>query len=134
VVPTRPCGADSTSGLPPACSNSSMPRSSTDWAWQVGWTGRGQHGHHEHARQASGDHVGANPVDRGKPGSKLHLLTEGQGLPLVPALTAANTPDGVLLATVVDEIPPVVTPAGRRRTRPGKLHTDKAYDSKANRA
>jgi hypothetical protein len=58
-----------------------------------------------------------------KPGSKLHLLTEGQGLPLVPALTAANTPDGVLLATVVEEIPPVATPAGRRRTRPGKLHT-----------
>jgi hypothetical protein len=28
----------------------------------------------------------------------------------------------------------VATPAGRRRTRPGKLHTDKAYDSKANRA
>jgi transposase len=62
------------------------------------------------------------------------LLTEGQGLPLVPALTAANPPDGVLLVTVVDEIPPVATPAGRRRTRPGKLHTDKAYDSKANRA
>lgn len=34
----------------------------------------------------------------------------------------------------MDEIPPVATPAGRRRTRPGKLHADKAYDSKANRA
>jgi hypothetical protein len=51
----------------------------------------------------------------------------------VPALTAANIPDGVLLATVVDEIPPRATPAGRRRTRPSKLHTDKAYDRKANR-
>ena len=27
-----------------------------------------------------------------------------------------------------------MTPAGRRRGRPGKLHTDKAYDSKDNRA
>ncbi len=26
-----------------------------------------------------GDHVGANPVDRGKPGSKIHLVWEGAG-------------------------------------------------------
>jgi transposase len=28
-----------------------------------------------------GDHVGATPVDRGKPGSKLHLVCDGSGLP-----------------------------------------------------
>jgi transposase len=28
----------------------------------------------------------------------------------------------------------LATPVGRRRSRPGKLHTDKAYDSKDNRA
>jgi transposase len=31
-------------------------------------------------RARRGDHVGANPVDRGKPGSKLHLVCEGGGL------------------------------------------------------
>jgi hypothetical protein len=34
--------------------------------------------------------VGANPVDRGKPGSKLHLVCDGGGLPLAAAVTAAN--------------------------------------------
>jgi hypothetical protein len=28
-----------------------------------------------------GTHVGANPVDRGKPGTKLHLVCDGGGLP-----------------------------------------------------
>jgi transposase len=64
------------------------------------------------------DHVGANPVDRGKPGSKLHLMMDGQGLPLVPAVTAANVNDGVLLVAMVDDLPKVATPAGRRRSRP----------------
>ena len=41
----------------------------------------GERGHHECAGQAWGDHVGANPVDRGKPGSKLHLGCDGGGLP-----------------------------------------------------
>ena len=29
---------------------------------------------------------------------------------------------------LLDAIPPIKTPAGRRRRRPGKLHADKAYD------
>jgi len=33
-------------------------------------------------RAARGDLCGANPVDRAKPGSKLHLAVEGGGLPL----------------------------------------------------
>ena len=42
-------------------------------------------------RAKRGNHVGATPVDRGKPGSKLHLVTDGSGLPLTTAVTAANT-------------------------------------------
>jgi hypothetical protein len=37
--------------------------------------------------------VGANPVDRGKPGSKLHLVCDGGGLPLTAVVTAANVND-----------------------------------------
>lgn len=29
---------------------------------------------------------------------------------------------------LLDAIPPITTPAGRRRKRPAKLHADKAYD------
>ena len=78
--------------------------------------------------------MGANPVDRGKPGSKLHLVCDGGGLPLTAAVTAANVNDTTMFQAILDDVPPVRTPSGRRRTRPGKIHGDKAYDSKANRA
>jgi transposase len=78
--------------------------------------------------------VGANPVDRGKPGSKLHLVCDGGGLPLTAAVTAANVTDTTMLQAVLDDVPPIRTPSGRRRTRPGKLDADKGYDSAANRA
>jgi hypothetical protein len=32
-------------------------------------------------RARVGEHVGADPVDRGKPGSKLHLVCDRRGLP-----------------------------------------------------
>jgi transposase len=48
--------------------------------------------------------------------------------------SAANVPDVTMLEAVVDDIPPVRAPSGRRRTRPGELDADKGYDSAANRA
>jgi hypothetical protein len=69
-------------------------------------------------RAKRGDQVGANPVDRGKPGSKLHLVCDGGGLPLTAAVTAANVNDTTLFAAVLDDVPPIRTPAGQRRTRP----------------
>jgi transposase len=65
--------------------------------------------------------VGANPVDRGKPGSQLHLVCDGSGLPLTAAVTT-------IFQAVLGNVPPVLTPSGRRRCRPAKVHADKAYD------
>jgi transposase len=84
--------------------------------------------------QAWGDHVGANPVDRGKPGSKIQLVCERRRLPLTAAVTAANVADVTMLQAMVCDIPPVRAPSGRRRHRPGKLDADKGYDSASNRA
>ena len=78
--------------------------------------------------------MGAHPVDRGKPGSKLHLVCDGGGLPLTAVVTAANLNDTTVFQAVIDDVPPIRTPAGQRRTRPGKLAADKGYDSRANRA
>jgi transposase len=78
--------------------------------------------------------VGANPVDRGKPGSKLHLVCDGSGVPLTAVVTAANVNDTPMFQAVVDDVPPIRTPSRRRRTRPGKVHADKGYDSRTNRA
>ena len=78
--------------------------------------------------------MGANPVDRGKPGSKLHLVCEGGELPLTAIVTAANASYTTLFAAVLDDVAPIRTSARRRRTRPGAVHADKGYDSAANRA
>jgi hypothetical protein len=73
--------------------------------------------------------VGANPVDRGKPGTKLHLVCDDSGLPLAAVVTAANINGTTMFQAVVADIPPIRTPAGRRRTRPAAVHADKGYDS-----
>jgi transposase len=39
-----------------------------------------------------------------------------------------------MLEAVVDDIPPILMPSGRRRRRPGAVHADKAYDHRRCRA
>jgi transposase len=85
----------------------------------------------QRARQAGGCLTGPNPTDRGKAGSKYHLLVDRGGIPLAVGLSAANTHDSVLLEAMVDAVAPVKGPRGRPgrpRRRPAKLHLDKGYD------
>jgi transposase len=72
--------------------------------------------------------VGPNPTDRGKGGTKRHVLTERRGIPLVARITGANRHEAVVFEEVIDAVPPIKRPAGHRRRRPDKLHADKAYD------
>jgi transposase len=72
--------------------------------------------------------TGPNPVDRGKPGSKLHLLSDANGLPLAVGVTAANTHDSTMFVPLLDAIPAIRSRRGPRRHRPGKLHADQGYD------
>jgi hypothetical protein len=72
-------------------------------------------------RAKRGDHVGANPVERGKPASKLHLVTERRGVPLTAAVTAANLDDTLLFEALLDDVPAVLTPARQRQPRPGAI-------------
>ncbi|MFD0692461.1 IS5 family transposase, partial [Actinomadura fibrosa] len=75
-----------------------------------------------------GNLTGPNPVDRGKPGSKIHLLVDRAGLPLSVGISTANTHDKLALQPLVRGIAPVRSRHGPRRRRPGKLHADKGYD------
>ena len=50
------------------------------------------------------------------------------GLPLASLLTGANRHDSVIFEELLDAVPPIRQPNGRRRKRPGTLHADKAYD------
>jgi transposase len=67
--------------------------------------------------------VGPNPTDRGKKGTKRHILVDGRGVPLSLIATGANRHDVTqltgLLAGVV-----VALPRGRQRF----LYADKGYD------
>jgi hypothetical protein len=47
-----------------------------------------------------GELTGANPVDRGKAGSKDHLLIDATGLPLAVGLLAVNAHDSQLVDAV----------------------------------
>jgi len=55
-------------------------------------------------------------------------MVDRQGIPLATRLTAANRHDTIGFEALLDAVPPTRTPAGRRRTRPAKVHADKAYD------
>lgn len=82
----------------------------------------------ERPGKKGGERTGPNPTDRGKPGSKRHLLVDAGGIPLAGALTPANVHDSRMLEPVLDAVAPIRQCRGRPRRRPGKLHADKAYD------
>jgi hypothetical protein len=75
-----------------------------------------------------GKKTGSSPVDRGKTGTKHHLLPDANGVPLAAILSAANVHDSMIFEEPVDAVAPVKGRRGRPRKRPGKLHADKGYD------
>jgi len=82
---------------------------------------------------AGGQKTGPNPTDRRKLGSKHHLLTDGQGVPLAITLTKANRHDVTQLLPLLARIPPVRGRRGRPRRRPDAVQGDRAYDSEPHR-
>jgi len=67
--------------------------------------------------------VGPNPTDRGRPGTKHHLVTDAAGLPLAVLITGANVHDCKLFEQLLDSVPAVKGPRGRHRKRPEKLQS-----------
>jgi transposase len=75
-----------------------------------------------------GEETGPNPTDRGRAGSKRHVITDANGVPLALRITAANVHDSRVFEELIDAVPPVRQGRGRPCQRPDKLHADKAYD------
>ena len=65
--------------------------------------------------------VGPSPVDRGRPGSKHHLITDANGPPLRVSLTGTNRNDVTQLLPLVDRIGSVRGKRGRPRGKPCML-------------
>jgi len=94
-------------------------------------TGRGRLG--VSACRFWGAQTGPNPTDRGKAGSKHHVLTDAGGIPLVAKVTAANDHDVTQLLPLTVSIPRVGGKPGPPRQRPQRLQGDRAYDSEDHR-
>jgi transposase len=80
-----------------------------------------------------GGATGPSPVDRAKPGSKHHVITDAAGIPLASSVTAANRNDVSEMAPLVNKLPAVAGKVGRPRRRPDALQGDLAYDSEPHR-
>ncbi|MEU5326112.1 IS5 family transposase [Streptomyces parvus] len=75
-----------------------------------------------------GSNTGPSPVDRGRAGSKHHVITDGHGTPLAVLLTGGNRNDVTQLMPLLDAIPPVRGRVGHPRRKPDSLFADRGYD------
>ena len=85
------------------------------------------------SRRARRAKTGPNPTDRGKTGSKHHVITDASGVPLATTLTGANSHDVTQLLPLVEAIPPIAGEPGRPRHRPRLVQGDRGYDSQPHR-
>ncbi|WP_433734762.1 transposase [Nocardia sp. CA-129566] len=69
-----------------------------------------------------GSMTGPSLADRGKAGSKIHVLSDRAGIPLSVGISAANTNDAEALKPLVKAVPAVRSRRGPRRRKPAKLH------------
>jgi transposase len=76
-----------------------------------------------------GEDTGPNPTDRGRSGSKHHVMTDAQGRPLSATVTAANVNEVTQIFRVLTAMPPVGGKPGPRRERPKRLQGDRGFDS-----
>jgi len=80
-----------------------------------------------------GPQTGPNPTDRRKCGSKHHVITDGNGIPLATRLTGANCHDVTQLIPLVDGLPRIRGKRGRPRRYPDSVQGDRGYDSEIHR-
>jgi hypothetical protein len=73
--------------------------------------------------------TGPSPVDRGKAGSKHHLIVEAHGIPLAAITTGGNRNDVTRLIPLIQAVPPIRGKRGQPpRRRPRYLYADRGYD------
>ncbi len=86
-----------------------------------------------HPGEKGGAETGPSPVDRGRNGSKHHLLVDATGIPLAFSLTGGNRNDVTQLIPLVDAVPSVRGTVGRPRRRPQRVTADRGYDHDTHR-
>lgn len=120
-VTSHPATSCSTPTAGHASPTSASQCSPTGWS-----TGRGRCSMVRRCGGKMSELTGPSPVDRGKPGSKIHALSDRAGLPLAVEVSAANTNDAAALKPLVLAIPRsdpdaadgAASPTSPTRTRP----------------
>jgi transposase len=77
--------------------------------------------------------TGSNPTDRSKLGTKIHILTDKDGIPLSTVITSANTHDVTVAIDTVDSTVikrPSSLSKPKHNQKKQNLCLDKAYHSK----
>ena len=78
--------------------------------------------------------TGHNPTDRSKLGSKRHIITDKNGIPLSTFITSANTHDVTVATNTIDNIvikrPSSSSSSHNKSKHKQNLCLDKAYHSK----
>jgi transposase len=72
--------------------------------------------------------TGPSPVDRAKPGSNHHLITDAHGIPLAVSLTGLQRNKVTQPIPLIKAVPPVRGRPGRPRQRPEAIYADRGYD------
>ncbi|NGO67700.1 IS5 family transposase [Streptomyces sp. SB3404] len=75
-----------------------------------------------------GSKAGRSLVDRGRTGSRHHLIRDATGIPLAATLTGGNRNDVTQLVPLLQAVPPVRGKRGRPRRRPDVVLADRGYD------
>jgi transposase len=81
--------------------------------------------------------IGTNPTDRSKLGTKKHILTDKNGIPISAIITSASTHDIKAVTGVIDNVvikkqeqPTPSYPSTKTKTIKQHLCLDRAYNSK----
>ena len=75
-----------------------------------------------------GNKTGRSPVDRGRTGSKHHVIVGADGIPLAATLTGGNRNGVTRLIPLIKAVPPIRGKRGRPRQRPDLVYADRGYD------
>lgn len=87
-----------------------------------------------HVRAVGGGaQTGPSPVDRRKLGSKISLITDAQGVPVVVGVIPANRNDNLETIRMIDRVPPIAGQPGHPRRRPERLQGDRGFDDEEDR-
>jgi hypothetical protein len=115
VALVAPAGDAYATGSRRACGVSCTGYSWIGWAKPTRSTGSGLLWTRHAWLLKGGERTGPNPTDKGKPGSKRHVVSDRGGVPLAVILTAANVHDSNVFEELVDAIEPIKRPRGRPR-------------------